>query len=208
MSYTPTLWVDGETPVNATNMNKIEQGIANNSNAIDALRNNGTGGTGDVANFVLAGSVVTTETVSLISIPMGEHVFSHTGNELLVTLNIPKNESATKGGHVQLYFNNEASVTPVIRVFTCQSEAFGMTPHGYNTQAVYWTRIIDNMMYTARYMNNYGSQGYPQETFTTTSEISNYPFDSTRWAWLNVRAANTAEYPHFPIGTEVKVYVK
>ena len=27
MSYTPTLWVDGETPVNATNMNKIEQGI-------------------------------------------------------------------------------------------------------------------------------------------------------------------------------------
>lgn len=159
-------------------------------------------------NFALVGSVVTTETVSLISIPMGEHKFSHTGNELLVTFNIPQNESATKGGHIQLYFNNEASVTPVIRIFTCQSDAFGATPHGYNTQSVYWTRIIDNMMYTVRYMNNYGSQGYPQETFTTTCEISNYPFGSDRWSWINVQAVNTAEYPHFPIGTEVKVYVK
>lgn len=26
MSYTPTNWIDGETPVNAENLNKLEQG--------------------------------------------------------------------------------------------------------------------------------------------------------------------------------------
>ena len=28
MSYTPTNWVDGQTPVNAENLNKLEQGVA------------------------------------------------------------------------------------------------------------------------------------------------------------------------------------
>ena len=27
MSYDPTNWVDGETPVNARNLNKLEQGL-------------------------------------------------------------------------------------------------------------------------------------------------------------------------------------
>ena len=27
MSYEPTTWVDGETPVNARNLNKLEQGL-------------------------------------------------------------------------------------------------------------------------------------------------------------------------------------
>ena len=31
MSYTPTTWVDGETPVNAENLNKMEEGIRKNS---------------------------------------------------------------------------------------------------------------------------------------------------------------------------------
>lgn len=31
MSYEPTTWVNGVTPVNSTNMNKIEQGIRQNS---------------------------------------------------------------------------------------------------------------------------------------------------------------------------------
>lgn len=34
MSYTPTNWIDGETPVNADNLNKMEQGIKSNSEAI------------------------------------------------------------------------------------------------------------------------------------------------------------------------------
>lgn len=27
MSYNPTTWVDGETPINAKNLNKLEQGL-------------------------------------------------------------------------------------------------------------------------------------------------------------------------------------
>lgn len=27
MSYNPTTWVDGETPINASNLNKLEQGL-------------------------------------------------------------------------------------------------------------------------------------------------------------------------------------
>lgn len=27
MSYNPTTWVDGETPINAANLNKLEQGL-------------------------------------------------------------------------------------------------------------------------------------------------------------------------------------
>lgn len=29
MSYTPTTWIDGETPVNAENLNRLEEGVAN-----------------------------------------------------------------------------------------------------------------------------------------------------------------------------------
>lgn len=37
MSYTPTTWVDGKTPVNAQNMNKIEEGIRQlDTNKLDA----------------------------------------------------------------------------------------------------------------------------------------------------------------------------
>lgn len=36
MPYTPTSWVDGSTPVNATNLNKIETGIDDAHTAIDA----------------------------------------------------------------------------------------------------------------------------------------------------------------------------
>lgn len=37
MSYTPTKWVDGTTPVNAQNMNKIEEGIRQlDTNKLDA----------------------------------------------------------------------------------------------------------------------------------------------------------------------------
>lgn len=37
MSYTPTNWIDGETPVNAAKMNNIEAGISANSTAIDEI---------------------------------------------------------------------------------------------------------------------------------------------------------------------------
>ena len=37
MSYIPTTWVDGETPVNAENLNKLEQGVAD----IHAAKENG-----------------------------------------------------------------------------------------------------------------------------------------------------------------------
>lgn len=33
MSYTPTNWIDGETPVNAENLNKLEQAVANFSDS-------------------------------------------------------------------------------------------------------------------------------------------------------------------------------
>ena len=37
MSYTPTVWVDGVTPVDAQNMNKIEEGIRQlDENKLDA----------------------------------------------------------------------------------------------------------------------------------------------------------------------------
>lgn len=37
MSYTPTKWVDGVTPVNATNLNKLENAVKANSEALDNL---------------------------------------------------------------------------------------------------------------------------------------------------------------------------
>lgn len=37
MAYTPTNWINGTTPVNATNLNKIEDGIYDNSTAIEDL---------------------------------------------------------------------------------------------------------------------------------------------------------------------------
>ena len=38
MAYTPTIWKDGQAPaLNAENLNKIEQGIANAAQAIEAM---------------------------------------------------------------------------------------------------------------------------------------------------------------------------
>lgn len=37
MSYTPTNWVDEETPVNAENLNKLEQAVQKNSQAVDEI---------------------------------------------------------------------------------------------------------------------------------------------------------------------------
>lgn len=37
MSYTPTTWVDGETPVNAENLNKLEQAVQANDTAINEI---------------------------------------------------------------------------------------------------------------------------------------------------------------------------
>ena len=37
MSYTPTTWVDGETPVNAENLNKLEQGVADLHTAMEDI---------------------------------------------------------------------------------------------------------------------------------------------------------------------------
>ncbi len=39
MSYTKTNWVDNTTPINETNLNKIEQGIYDNSLVVDAVTN-------------------------------------------------------------------------------------------------------------------------------------------------------------------------
>lgn len=39
MAYTKTNWVNGKTPINATNLNKIENGIAENDTAINNLTN-------------------------------------------------------------------------------------------------------------------------------------------------------------------------
>lgn len=35
MAYTKTNWVNGETPINATNLNKIENGIENNDTSLE-----------------------------------------------------------------------------------------------------------------------------------------------------------------------------
>ena len=37
MAYTKTTWVNGETPINADNLNNIENGIETNTNDINAL---------------------------------------------------------------------------------------------------------------------------------------------------------------------------
>ena len=37
MSYTPTNWIDGETPVNADNLNKLEAAVQANAATIDAI---------------------------------------------------------------------------------------------------------------------------------------------------------------------------
>lgn len=44
MSYTPTNWIDGETPVNAENLNKLEEAVQQNAGVIDEIntaRDNG-----------------------------------------------------------------------------------------------------------------------------------------------------------------------
>jgi hypothetical protein len=38
MSYTKTNWINGETPINATNLNNIENGIKVNANNIENLK--------------------------------------------------------------------------------------------------------------------------------------------------------------------------
>lgn len=40
MAYTKTTWVNGETPINADNLNNIENGIETNTNDINALNTN------------------------------------------------------------------------------------------------------------------------------------------------------------------------
>lgn len=62
MSYTPTAWVDGVTPVNAENLNKMETGIKSNSDAIDEIntaRENGefNGKDGDSGVYVGPGEM-------------------------------------------------------------------------------------------------------------------------------------------------------
>lgn len=37
MAYIPTVWIDGETPVNAENLNKLEDGVQENSSAIEEI---------------------------------------------------------------------------------------------------------------------------------------------------------------------------
>lgn len=37
MAYEPTNWVNGITPVNETNLNKIEQGIKDNADNVEVI---------------------------------------------------------------------------------------------------------------------------------------------------------------------------
>lgn len=173
-----------------------------------ARANIGAASSDTMGAYEIVGSVVTTEPVTLISFPMGEHTLHRYKKEMIIEMSLPKNAEAPEDCHIKVYFNNEASAVPVISVYNCQSGAFGPVPRGYNTRSIYETRIIGNTMFTARYMNNYGANGYPQSTFTTTTDLKYYPPDSGRWNWLNILCGNSDTYPAFPTGTEVIVYAK
>lgn len=68
MSYTKTNWVNGETPVNADNMNKIEDGIANALTKPDAVLSSnelvGVGVNGEQVRVQLGDGLILSGTTS------------------------------------------------------------------------------------------------------------------------------------------------
>ena len=65
MSYTPTEWENGTTPINATNLNKIEKGISDNDTAIS---NNYTLIIANSNNISTNASNITTNTSSITAL--------------------------------------------------------------------------------------------------------------------------------------------
>lgn len=50
MSYTPTNWENGKTPINATNLNNMESGIKDNSDRLDTVESTLSGQTTKISN--------------------------------------------------------------------------------------------------------------------------------------------------------------
>ena len=159
------------------------------------------------SEYQLAKEVITEQPETLISIEMGENALWDYKKEMLIEMYTPKNAEATANCNLQIYFAKEPSVNRVIDVYTCQSGSNGPLFKDYNITAIYETKIFNKLMYTLRYITNYGAQGYPQPAWGAITNIDPY-VGSTQWKWLNITVANTAQYPSLPAGTIVRVYTR
>ena len=64
MSYTKTNWVDGETPINAANLNNIEDGIEQNSNDIANIIESGSNANGEWIKYA-NGKMICTRSIDV-----------------------------------------------------------------------------------------------------------------------------------------------
>ena len=64
MSYTKTNWVDGETPINAANLNNIEDGIEQNSNDIANIIESGSNANGEWIKYA-SGKMICTRSIDV-----------------------------------------------------------------------------------------------------------------------------------------------
>lgn len=124
MAYTKTTWVDGQTPVNAQNMNNIENGIKANANDIISLKadnlanikniNTLTEGLADANNTITSqGQTIQTNTSAIASLKTKTSTLEDTKMTFIDMQNAPRNLTNEELVNIVDNYLNYAIITKI-----------------------------------------------------------------------------------------------
>lgn len=162
-----------------------------------------------VSDWTLVDHVITEEKVATIVIPMGEHKIKSKDQQMMIVMKTPANSEASGDLLLSIDFNDDLTIPDVnVCLYRAQSPAYGAIPKDYRIEAVYHTKFIEGFALTQRTVSNFGANAYPQPEYGSIGNISGFEFGSSSFDLLVIHTHNITVYPSFPIGTEVRVYVK
>jgi hypothetical protein len=161
------------------------------------------------SDWILVDHVVTEEKVATIVIPMGEHKIKSKDQQLMICMTTPANSEASGDLLLGIEFNNDLTIPDFnVRLYKCQSPGYGPIPKDYKIEAVYQTKFLERYVFTQRTISNFGANAYPQPEYGSLGMLYDNEFGASVYDLLIISVNNFTVYPSFPIGTEVRVYVK
>jgi hypothetical protein len=140
---------------------------------------------------------------------MGEHKIKSKDQQLMICMTTPANSEASGDLLLGIEFNNDLTIPDFnVRLYKCQSPGYGPIPKDYKIEAVYQTKFLERYVFTQRTISNFGANAYPQPEYGSLGMLYDNEFGASVYDLLIISVNNFTVYPSFPIGTEVRVYVK
>ena len=114
MSYTPTKWVNGVTPLNAQNMNKIEQGIKDSNNLVSNYSL--LPSTNQIQNFFNLSDINNTGNAVAQALDNGYVLFYYQNTSgITVTITLVDTNTGITSGHTVGHFGTFTELIPVAK---------------------------------------------------------------------------------------------